>query len=85
MSDYSASLSWRYVGASESNVSDEEYPQWDTFNARVGYNMGEKGAVNLTVRNLLDRDPLLRNGQMANEYLYDLTGRVISVSYVLEM
>ena len=85
MNDYSASLSWRYVGASESNVSDEEYPQWDTFNARVGYSMGEKGSINLAVRNLFDRDPLLRDGQMANEYLYDLTGRVISVSYVLEM
>jgi iron complex outermembrane receptor protein len=85
MDDYSASLSWRYVGASESQIGDDDYPQWDTFNARVGYNMGEKGAVNLTVRNLLDRDPLLRNGVQANEYLYDLTGRVISVSYVLEM
>ena len=85
MDDYSASLSWRYVGSSKAEVGDEEYPQWDTFNARIGYSMGDKGSVTLAVRNLLDRDPLLRDGEIANEYIYDLTGRVISLSYVVEM
>ena len=60
-------------------------PQWDTFNLGFGYDFGERGSVTVGVRNLLDRDPLLRDGEMANEYIYDLTGRVISVSYSVEM
>ena len=85
MDDYSASLSWRYVGSSKAEVGDAEYPQWDTFNARVGYSMGDKGSISLAIRNLLDRDPLLRDGEIADEYVYDLTGRVIWLSYVIEM
>ena len=84
MDDYSASLSGG-TSDSKAEVGDEEYPQWDTFNARIGYSMGDKGSVTLAVRNLLDRDPLLRDGEIANEYIYDLTGRVISLSYVVEM
>jgi iron complex outermembrane receptor protein len=85
MDDYFASLSWNYIGASESNESGDEYPQWDVFNARVGYDLGERGMVTLVVRNLLDRDPLLDDGEMVNEYMYDLTGRVVTLTYSVEM
>jgi iron complex outermembrane receptor protein len=85
MDDYFASLSWNYIGSSESNESGEEYPQWDVFNARVGYDLGERGTVGLTVRNLLDRDPLLDDGSMVNEYIYDLSGRVVTLTYSVEM
>ena len=60
MDDYLASSSWRYVGSSKAEVGDAEYPQWDTFNARVGYAWVTKGSISLAIRNLLDRDPLLR-------------------------
>jgi iron complex outermembrane receptor protein len=85
MDDYFASLSWNYIGSSESNESGEEYPQWDVFNARVGYDLGERGTVGLTVRNLLDRNPLLDDGSMVNEYIYDLSGRVVTLTYSVEM
>ena len=45
MNDYFAGLSWNYIGASESNSSDEDYPQWDVFNGSVGYDFGERGVV----------------------------------------
>ena len=85
MDDYFASLSWNYIGSSESNESGEQYPQWDVFNARVGYDLGERGTVGLTVRNLLDRNPLLDDGSMVNEYIYDLSGRVVTLTYSVEM
>ena len=85
MDDYFASLSWAYVGSSESNSTDEKYPQWDVFNGSVGYDFGERGTLRLQVRNMFDRDPLLDDGEMANEYIYDLTGRVVTLNYTVEM
>ncbi len=85
LNDYFASLSWNYIGASESNSSDEDYPQWDVFNGSVGYDFGERGVVRLQVRNLFDRDPLLDDGAMVNEYIYDLSGRVVTLNYTVEM
>ena len=85
LNDYFASLSWNYIGASESNSSDEDYPQWDVFNGSVGYDFGERGVVRLQVRNLFDRDPLLDDGSMVNEYIYDLSGRVVTLNYTVEM
>ncbi len=85
MDDYFASLSWNYVGSSESNSTDEKYPQWDVFNGSVGYDFGERGTLRLQVRNMFDRDPLLDDGEMANEYIYDLTGRVVTLNYTVEM
>ena len=85
MDDYFASLSWNYIGSSESNSSDEKYPQWDVFSGSVGYDFGERGTLRLQVRNMFDRDPLLDDGEMANEYIYDLTGRVVTLNYTVEM
>jgi outer membrane receptor protein involved in Fe transport len=85
MNDYFASMSWNYIGSSESNSSGEEYPQWDVFNGSVGYDFGERGVVRLQVRNLFDRDPLLDDGEMVNEYIYDLSGRVVTLNYTVEM
>lgn len=85
MDDYFASLSWNYVGSSESNSSDEKYPQWDVFSGSVGYDFGERGTLRLQVRNMFDRNPLLDDGEMVNEYIYDLTGRVVTLNYTVEM
>ena len=85
MDDYFASLSWNYIGSSESNSSDEKYPQWDVFSGSVGYDFGERGTLRLQVRNMFDRDPLLDDGEMANEYIYDLSGRVVTLNYTVEM
>jgi len=85
MDDYFASLSWNYIGSSESNSSDEKYPQWDVFSGSVGYDFGERGTLRLQVRNMFDRDPLLDDGEMVNEYIYDLTGRVVTLNYTVEM
>lgn len=85
MDDYFASLSWNYIGSSESNSSDEKYPQWDVFSGSVGYDFGERGTLRLQVRNMFDRDPLLDDGEMVNEYIYDLSGRVVTLNYTVEM
>ena len=56
-----------------------------TYLTHAGYDLGERGTVGLTVRNLLDRNPLLDDGSMVNEYIYDLSGRVVTLTYSVEM
>ena len=49
------------------------------------YNLDSMGIIKIGATNLTDEDPLLdETGQMADEYQYPLTGRVVYVDYTLE-
>ena len=51
----------------------------------MAYNLDSMGIIKIGATNLTDEDPLLdETGQMADEYQYPITGRVVYVDYTLE-
>jgi iron complex outermembrane receptor protein len=85
LNNWSANLAVDYIGESKERIGDEKYDSWHTLSASVAYNLDSMGIIKIGATNLTDEDPLLdETGQMADEYQYPLTGRVVYVDYTLE-
>ena len=82
-----ASLNWDYIGSQTDDVIDQKISAWNTLNVQVGYDFGTIGTFTLGANNVLNKEPDLDEyGKPihANTHLYDLTGRVIFLSYRVE-
>jgi iron complex outermembrane recepter protein len=57
---------------------------WTTLNATIGWDITERQSIDLTVRNLADRDPPLALGSAANVDLYnhDTLGRFFTLNWI---
>ncbi len=85
LNNWSANLALDYIGESKERIGDEKFDSWHTLSASVAYNLDSMGIIKIGATNLTDEDPLLdETGQMADEYQYPLTGRVVYVDYTLE-
>lgn len=88
LDDAFASVNCDWIAGQENRVDDEKTDDWYTFNVSAGYDIGRFGTFTLGANNVLNRVPELNeNGQPVDMYqfLYDFTGRVVYLSYRVEL
>jgi iron complex outermembrane receptor protein len=86
MGNWGAAISTSYIGESESGSGEVKWDSWKEHNLNVSYDFNEYGEVTLGANNLLNEDPLLdSSGSQADQYQYPILGRVIYLSYTIEM
>ena len=89
MGDHSASWNISYTDSTSENetaagVQSGTLDSWLLHNVTYGYNMGDFGALRLTVNNLLDEDPVLTSqGTWDNQDLYNNFGRDVRLNYTI--
>jgi iron complex outermembrane receptor protein len=82
-----ASLNWDYIGSQTDTFHDQKIDAWNTFNVQAGYTFATIGTFTLGANNVLNKEPDLDeygNPIHTIGHLYDLTGRVIFLSYRIE-
>ncbi len=89
LENLNASLGAHYVGSlgdGDFKFDNETVKAWLTFNASVGYDIGEKQSVQLSIRNLTDKEPPYASSP-TNGYassIHDWLGRVWTLRYTVE-
>lgn len=86
--DAFASVNWDYTSAQEDRITGETADVWYTFNVQAGYGFGRFGTFTLGANNVLNRGPETdENGFVIDKYqfIHDFTGRVIYLSYRVEL
>ena len=86
MGNWSAAFSADYIGESESSSGEVKWDSYKTYNLNASYDLSDYGSVTIGANNLTNEDPLLDAfGSQADEYQYSILGRVIYMSYTVEM
>lgn len=88
LNDAFASINWDYANGQEDPISGEKADAWYTFNVQAGYEFGRFGTFTLGANNVLNRGPETdENGipLTQSQFIQDFTGRVIYLSYRVEL
>ncbi|MEE4292772.1 MAG: TonB-dependent receptor [Xanthomonadales bacterium] len=83
-----ASVNWDYAASQYVPWADAQTDDWSVFNVSAGYDFGRFGTFTLGANNVLNRGPQLNpNGFPIDDlqYIEDYTGRVIYLSYRVEL
>ena len=88
LGDVFASVNWDYAASQYVPWVDEQTDNWSVFNVSAGYDFGRFGTFTLGANNVLNRGPQLNpNGYPIDDFQYieDYTGRVVYLSYHLDL